>query len=195
MHLPQYDPREWARFDTITLVKTIRPLLASDAEDLAEALSRNREFLSPWEPRRPETYFTPDGQADIVSASLERQAAGDLYCLVITDESGAAAGRITLTITRGPFQSAIMGYWLCEHLGGRGLATAAVGETVDLAFGELGLHRIEAGTIPENYRSQSVLRKNGFIPFGYAPAYLEIAGRYRDHLLFQRLAPGIAASG
>lgn len=176
-------------------MKTIRPLVLSDADDLAEALRRNREFLSPWEPLRPEAYFTPAHQATIVSTSLQRQAAGELHCLVITDESGVASGRITLTIARGPFQSAIMGYWLSEHLGGRGLATAAVGEAVDLAFSELGLHRVEAGTIPENYRSQAVLRKNGFTPFGYAPAYLEIAGRYRDHLLFQRLAPGITASG
>lgn len=151
--------------------------------------------MAPWEPVRPDSYFTAASQADLVAQSLAKQAAGELHCLVITDDSGVACGRITLTIARGPFQSAIMGYWLSEHLGGQGLATAAVREAVAIAFGELGLHRVEAGTIPENLRSQSVLRKNGFSQFGYAEAYLQIAGRYRDHVLFQKLAPGIVASG
>lgn len=173
----------------------VRLLQQSDAEPLADALARNREFMAPWEPVRPDSYFTVNHQAELVAQSLRLQAAGELHCLVITDDSGVAAGRITLTISRGPFQSAIMGYWLSEHLGGRGRATAAVGQAVDIAFTELGLHRVEAGTIPENHRSQAVLRKNGFSQFGYAEAYLQIAGRYRDHLLFQKLAPGIVASG
>lgn len=173
----------------------IRLLRQSDAAALADALARNREFLAAWEPLRPDAYFSATHQAELVAHSLQKQAAGELHCLVITDDSGVACGRITLTIARGPFQSAIMGYWLSEHLGGRGIATAAVGAVTDIAFTELGLHRVEAGTIPENDRSQAVLRKNGFTQYGYAEAYLQIAGRYRDHLLFQKLAPGIIASG
>jgi ribosomal-protein-alanine N-acetyltransferase len=53
----------------------------------------------------------------------------------------------------------------------------------------LRLHRVEAGTIPRNVRSQAVLQRNGFVPFGVAPAYLKIAGEWQDHVLFQRLNP------
>ena len=81
-----------------------------------------------------------------------------------------------------------MGYWLSEDAGGRGLATRAVIEMVEFAFGPLGLHRVEAGTIPENHRSQAVLRRAGFERFGYAVDYLQIAGRWRDHLLFQTVS-------
>lgn len=167
----------------------LRQLVADDAEALAELLQRNREFLAPWEPTRDESYFTVAGQRLAVADNLARQQADTAFCQVILDATGAVAGRINLNnIVRGPFQSASVGYWLSEHAGGRGLATAAVAEMVELAFTEIGLRRVEAGTIPNNLRSQAVLRNNGFEQFGYAPQYLQIAGRYQDHLLFQRLA-------
>jgi ribosomal-protein-alanine N-acetyltransferase len=56
-----------------------------------------------------------------------------------------------------------------------------------VAFEELGLHRIEAGTLLHNVRSQRVLERNGFVRFGVAPAYLKIAGAWQDHVLFQVL--------
>ncbi len=61
-------------------------------------------------------------------------------------------------------------------------------EVLGLAFGELGLHRVEAATLVDNHRSQAVLARNGFTRIGFAPRYLMIAGRWQDHLLFQRLA-------
>ena len=98
-------------------------------------------------------------------------------------------GRATLApINRGALQSATLGYWLNEDDVGRGHATAAVAELCRIAFEELGLHRVEAGTLPSNARSQAVLARNGFTRFGLAPRYLMIAGRWQDHVLFQRLA-------
>jgi ribosomal-protein-alanine N-acetyltransferase len=38
-----------------------------------------------------------------------------------------------------------------------------------------------------NSASQRVLARNGFVQYGLAPRYLEIAGRWQDHLMFQRL--------
>ena len=81
-----------------------------------------------------------------------------------------------------------LGYWVAERLNNRGLATKAVGELIEVAFGELGLHRLEAGTLVDNIASQRVLEKNGFEPIGIARGYLHIGGEWRDHLLFQRLA-------
>jgi ribosomal-protein-alanine N-acetyltransferase len=106
----------------------------------------------------------------------------------ILDDTGAVVGRITLnTIVRGPFQSCSVGYWLSEDRTGRGLATQAVDEIVSLAFDTLGLHRVEAGTLVDNVASQRVLARTGFERIGLAPAYLKIAGRWQDHVLFQRI--------
>ena len=108
--------------------------------------------------------------------------------MIVSD--GAVVGRVTLSdITRGTFSSCHLGYWLSQDHNGRGLATTAVGEIVRIAFDELGLHRVEAGTMPHNARSRAVLERNGFARFGYAPAYLKIAGEWQDHVLYQALNP------
>jgi [ribosomal protein S5]-alanine N-acetyltransferase len=68
---------------------------------------------------------------------------------------------------------------------------------VDDSFTTQGLHRLEAATLVDNLASQAVLRRTGFTLIGLASRYLRIAGRWRDHLLFQRLAddPPPATSG
>jgi ribosomal-protein-alanine N-acetyltransferase len=168
---------------------TTRLLEPSDAEAMADLVARNREFLGPWEPVRPDAYFTLEGQVTVITEALERYEEGQQLPRVIMDETGAVVGRINLnSIVRGPFQSASVGYWLSQPAGGRGLATAAVAEMVTAGFHDMGLHRLEAGTLPENVRSQAVLLRNGFEQYGYARCYLSIAGRWQDHLLFQRVA-------
>jgi ribosomal-protein-alanine N-acetyltransferase len=63
---------------------------------------------------------------------------------------------------------------------------------VRLAFEELRLHRVEAGTLVHDTASQRVLGRNGFVRYGLAPQYLHIAGRWQDHVLFQVLSPPAA---
>jgi [ribosomal protein S5]-alanine N-acetyltransferase len=160
-----------------------------DAPALAALFRRDREFLAPFEPVREDAYFTSEGQRRVVSRALEDHARGASLPHVILDATGEVVGRITLTgIERGPFQNCRLGYLVSEHANGRGLATSAVGEVVGLAFDQLGLHRVEAGTLLDNTCSQRVLERNGFVRFGIAPAYLHIAGEWRDHVMYQKVA-------
>jgi ribosomal-protein-alanine N-acetyltransferase len=159
----------------------IRPVELHDARELAALVVENRAFLAPFEPEREERFYTVDGQREWIANDALRA-----FAILDGDRIG---GTVTMSnIVRGPLQSANLGYWVAERLGGRGLATAAVGGVAELAFGELGLHRLEAGTLVDNVPSQRVLEKNGFEPIGLARRYLRIAGEWRDHLLFQRTA-------
>jgi ribosomal-protein-alanine N-acetyltransferase len=82
---------------------------------------------------------------------------------VILNESGEFAGRINLNdIVRGAFHSANLGYWVSE--------------------------KDQAGTLLHDAASQRVLERNGFTRIGVASAYLNIAGRWQDHVLFQVVA-------
>ncbi len=170
-------------------VAATRLITVDDAPVIAELQQANREFLAPWSPERAPAHFTATGQRRAIVDALASHAKGTVLPHVILSD-GDVVGRVTLSdITHGTFSSCHMGYWLSESHNGRGLATAAVAEMVDIAFGQLRLHRVEAGTIPRNVRSQAVLQRNGFVPFGVAPAYLKIAGEWQDHVLFQRLNP------
>lgn len=168
-------------------METTRPVTVDDAEELTALLLRNREFLAPWEPLRDEEYFTIDVQRALLEGSLMGHVNGWCLPLVIVD-GGRIVGRLNLSgITRGALQSAAIGYWVAADSNGRGIATRAVAEAVERAFGELNLHRLQAETLPENVASQRALERNGFARFGVAPEYLRIAGEWRDHHLFQRI--------
>jgi ribosomal-protein-alanine N-acetyltransferase len=176
-------------------VRSTRLVTLDDAEELTRLVRANREFLAPWEPLREDDWFTAERQRTGIRLLLDEHVRGACLPHVILDEAGHVVGRITLSgIVRGPFLSGHLGYFVGADANGRGLATAAVGRMVGLAFDELGLHRVQAATLLHNVRSQGVLRRNGFVPFGVAPTYLRIAGEWQDHVLFQRVS-GTAADG
>jgi ribosomal-protein-alanine N-acetyltransferase len=160
----------------------------NDIEPLARLVAANRDYLAPWSPLQDDAYFTVRGQREVLGRDLWAYERGTMLPLVILDPAGQVCGRINLnSIIRGAFQGASVGYWVSQSHAGRGIASAAVAEVIDIAFSQLGLHRLEAGTLLHNTPSQRVLARNGFRPFAVAEAYLKIAGRWQDHILFSRL--------
>ena len=165
-------------------VRLVRP---DDAAALAEVLVRSRAALAPWDPVRTEAYFTPAGQRSGIVGALGVHGTGTSWPGVVLVD-GAPAGRVNLNnVVRGAFDSADLGYWVDVDQQGRGVATAAVRAVLVVAFDELGLHRVQAGTLLRNAPSRRVLAKNGFTEIGVAPRYIRIAGRWQDHVLHQRL--------
>ncbi|MFF5444402.1 GNAT family N-acetyltransferase [Streptomyces sp. NPDC012888] len=167
----------------------MRGLRAGDAAGLAEALVRNRENMRGVEPDRPDSYYTEAGQAARIEGMLAEQDDGRLRpFLFVEAATGRVVGAINLgSITLGPLCSGGVGYWVDHARRGRGLAHAGLEEVLRIARDEVGLHRVEAGTLVDNLASQRVLAKAGFERYGTAPRYLHVAGAWRDHHLFQRL--------
>lgn len=165
----------------------LRPSTLDDAPALAAAIRRNREHMRPWEPRRPERFFTEEGQRARQAALLADRDAGRAVPWVLVDGERVVGGFTLTNVSLGPFCSAQLGYWMDADYVGRGLATAAVGRVCELALTEVGLHRLEAATLLNNAASQRVLEKSGFEDIGVAGRYLHIDGEWRDHRLFQRV--------
>ncbi|WP_319458904.1 GNAT family protein [Micromonospora sp. RTP1Z1] len=165
----------------------LRPLDFGDAPALLDAYIRSREHLRPFDPVRPDSFWTLAGQQSRLDTMMQQQKEGRLLaCAMLRD--GRVLGCATLnTIVFGPFCSASLGYWVEPAEVGRGLASAAVAALCRIADEELGLHRIEASTSPLNLASQRVLAKNGFEQWGTARKYLHINGRWQDSHLFQRI--------
>ena len=69
----------------------------------------------------------------------------------------------------------------------RGYMREALTEMTRFAFEDLGIGRLEAGCLPENAASRALLEKCGFKYEGVAQAYLQIDGRWRDHVLYAML--------
>jgi [ribosomal protein S5]-alanine N-acetyltransferase len=101
---------------------------------------------------------------------------------LIERETGKLIGVVNLNeIVRGSFQSAYLGYYLFSPHEGRGYMAEGLLRVLERAFGELGLHRVEANIPPENQRSLRLVERLGFRREGYSPRYLKSGGRWRDH--------------
>ncbi|MGR0160509.1 GNAT family N-acetyltransferase [Paenarthrobacter nitroguajacolicus] len=165
----------------------LRPVEHSDAAALVRSYGRNREHLAPWEPARADDFFTTAGQEAVIEAKLNLYEQGSEVPWVLTTPEGII-GMFTLSgIVRGPFLNANLGYWVDRAWTGKGMASGAVAAVVNMAATELGLHRIQAATLAHNAPSQAVLKRSGFGRIGVAPSYLQIAGDWQDHVLFQRI--------
>jgi [ribosomal protein S5]-alanine N-acetyltransferase len=170
--------------DQTVAVRLVRP---GDAATMSRLLTANAEFLAPYEPERSADFASPAGQAGEIARSLERHEAGSAYPGAIVLD-GEVVGRINLSnIVRGAAEYADLGYWVARSANGRGVARLAVRDVLLMAFGPLALHRVQAATLVDNLASQRVLVNNGFERIGVARRYLRIAGRWQDHVLFQRL--------
>jgi ribosomal-protein-alanine N-acetyltransferase len=168
----------------------IRAVEVGDSAAVAAAYRRNREHLAPWDPERPEEFWTDAGQEQDVARQVTAAEDGRTHSYLLWHGDGperVVVGRAVLTnIVRGHMQSAVLGYWVDHEHQGRGLATAFVEHLVGVAE-QMGLHRLEAGTMLDNVGSQRVLERSGFTRIGVAEGLLFIRGAWQDHVLFQRL--------
>nr|WSX51633.1 GNAT family N-acetyltransferase [Streptomyces sp. NBC_00974] len=165
----------------------MRDIRLEDAAGLAEVLVRNQAYMAPYEPRRTAAFYTEAGQRARIGELLAERDGGRARPYVLVAGT-TPIGAINLgSIALGPLCSGGVGYWMDQAWTGRGLATAALEEVCRIARDEVGLHRIQAGTLVGNVASQRVLAKAGFEQYGLAPRFLHIAGAWRDHRLFQRL--------
>lgn len=176
---------------------TLRLLTAADAPALLDLELRNREALLVGAPAREEAWFTEEGQrAALAHGIAEREAGRSLGLGTWLEEAAGSSagtegtarlvGRMTLAgITRGAFQSASLGYWVDAEVAGRGIATHASRAAIAVAFGGLGLHRLQAEVQVGNDASARVLEKCGFAEYGLAPDYLRLGDGWADCRLFQ----------
>jgi ribosomal-protein-alanine N-acetyltransferase len=153
----------------------MRLLAAEDRDEFVDAMARSREFHGTW-------ISQPATAADF-DVLLSRAEEDTFVALVIRlREDGRLAGVFNISeIVRRAFQSAYIGYGGVAGLEGRGYMTEGMGLVLDYAFGELGLHRLEANIQPANTASIALVRRCGFVREGFSEKYLKIDGDWRDH--------------
>ncbi|MEY2430678.1 MAG: [ribosomal protein S5]-alanine N-acetyltransferase [Acidimicrobiaceae bacterium] len=164
----------------------MRPFTASEAGDVLDLRVRNRTFIEPFEPRRPETHFTLPTQVRMLEDEGRAWRAGLQYVFGIFDnDDDALIGRLSLSnVVRGGWHNATVGYFVDEANNGRGVATEALKLAVDFGFQTASLHRIQAGVMPHNVASIRVVEKAGFRYEGLALRYLCINGVWEDHNIY-----------
>lgn len=164
----------------------VRPPRRADETAFIAATQASRRLHGRWvsAPQTPAAYA-------LYLSRFARAARLPLHAalLVCRSGDGALAGTFNLSeIVRGAFQSAYLGYYAFVPLAGHGYMTEGFALTLDFAFRQLGLHRVEANVQPDNTRSLAFLDRAGFVREGYSRRYIKLAGRWRDHVRFAMLA-------
>ena len=166
---------------------TIQLWSPMDVDELGDYWARNRDHLEPTQPNRDDAFWTVEGQRHRVERASNDVAVGRMYPFLVR-EHGRLVAEVTLSdVARGAFQSCHLGYSVDGSRLRRGIASWAVTAIVDVAFHDLGLHRLQAATMTDNVASQGVLQHCAFERIGVARGYLAIAGEWADHVLWQRI--------
>lgn len=176
-----------------TVIETPRLTLRLPQHGDYRAWSGLREasaaFLTPWEPTWAPDHLSRRAFSARVAWAARAEADGSaLPLFLIRRSDGALVGAITLDhIRRGPAQAGTIGYWVGEPFARQGYMREAIEALGRHAFTRLDLSRVEAACLPENVASRGVLEQAGFKYEGVAQAYLQIAGRWRNHVLYALL--------
>lgn len=168
---------------------TLRLPAHGDYRPWSALRSESAAFLQPWEPNWAEDHLSRKAFTNRVywaQRSLSQGLALPLFLVRRDDQD--LLGAITMdNIRRGPAQSATLGYWIGQRHARNGFMREAIQAVVHYAFTTLDLSRIEAACLPENAASRGVLEKSGFKYEGVAQSYLQINGRWRNHVLYANL--------
>ena len=150
--------------------------------------AESREFLTPWEPVWHADHLSRRAFTNRVYWAARASRSGASLPLFLVRQDGVLLGAITLDgIRRGPAQMGTLGYWVGAPFARQGYMREAIGAVVGHAFGPMDLSRIEAACLPENVASRGALESCGFKYEGVAQSYLQINGRWRNHVLYSIL--------
>lgn len=175
------------QFQLNTTRLTLRNLTPEHTEEMLDYYIRNEEHLRQYEPTRDSSFYTYEGQKEILTESFRQFIDGTSIDLGIFKDD-KLIGKIKLSnIVYGILRSAFVGYSIDKEYQGHGYMKEVLSEVCSYAFEEMGLHRLEASTLLENNRSQSVLNACGFNELGINKKYLYINGEWRDHKIFYKV--------
>lgn len=163
---------------------TLRPLRLRDGGEWRQLRLDNLTWLGPWEATSPVGTRPPRSFGAMVRANNAQARRGHQLPLGILLRD-RLVGQITLNpVSWGSMQSASLGYWVSQHVAGRGLAPLSVALLTDHALFDIGLHRVEINIRPENHASLRVAQKLAFRDEGIRERFLHIDGQWRDHRTF-----------
>jgi [ribosomal protein S5]-alanine N-acetyltransferase len=154
---------------------TLRRITADDEEEFTRLARASIKLHRPW-------IFLPEDPAEFADYLRYYESGEAESTLICVRESGAIAGFVTVNdVVRGAHQRATVGYGVFAPRAGRGYMSEGFGLVFRFAFGDLGLHRLEADIQPGNVASLRFAAKIGFRREGFSPAFIRIDGTWKDH--------------
>lgn len=147
----------------------------------------NRDTFEAYDGQKPDNFYTLQGQKTFLTFEHQKMLDQKSFRYWIMDKEypSAIIGTISIQhITRGMFQSCLLGYKMDQANSNKGYMTEALNFLLPRVFNDLQLHRIEAYVKPDNAPSIRVLEKTGFTQECLVKDALLLNGVWQDHLRF-----------
>lgn len=156
---------------------SLRKLKEEDAEGMLEWMDDpeiQKNFRFSIEPKKKEDVL------NFIREAESRPVDGKSIHLAIVDEKDEYQGTISLKNVDLAALNAEFAISLRRCAQGKGVATQAVGELLNLAFNEFGLERVYLNVLSENKRAIRLYEKCGFVYEGEFRRHLFLRGEYKS---------------
>lgn len=165
----------------------IRPLTRQDYASWKTAYSSMLPRQNEWDTgNRSVQELSRASFSKTLKSQKENQSRDRVYDLgVFTASDRKLVGIVSLMdIVRGLFQNAFLGLTIFNEYWRSGYGKAATEAVIDIAFNDLGLHRLEAGVEPRNMRCLRGIRAFGFRKEGRKKRAVFLRGQWRDLMMY-----------
>ena len=181
--------RQKIKYLVVTDRLIIRLPSMDDYEDWVKLRKKSDSFLNHWEPKKDKEFYSKDAfQTRVRWAKKNFTATKVLHLFLFLRVENSLIGGITLdNIRYGPFNSASLGYWIGQGYSNNGFMTEGLRAIIHYAHRTLKITRLEAAILPNNIASKRVLEKCGFKYEGVGQSYLQINGRWKNHVLYANI--------
>ena len=162
----------------------LRELVKTDALSLLSMLSTEEvaKFISP-----PPT--TPQGFERFIGwAERERKAGNQFTFGIVPEGCDHAVGLVQVRAIAPRFSVAEWGFAVGSPFWGTGLFLAGARMTLDFAFQNTAVNRLEARAVVQNGRGNGALRKLGAVQEGVLRGSLLKDGKYLDQIMWSILS-------
>lgn len=154
-----------------------------DTNSVIKYFIENKEHLDPFEPKKPDKFYTYDFWKNRIKASINEFEELKSLRLFIFEKAvpEEVIGMISFEgICMQPFYSCEMGYSIAKEKQGKGYMRQAIELSIKYVFDVVNLKRIRANYTSHNQKSGMLLKKLGFVIEGYARDYIYINNKWED---------------
>lgn len=168
-----------------TLGADMAPMVLSFYEE-------NKEHFEPWEPKRPNNFYTIYYQRASLSAEYHQMKEGKLLRLwvFLKDNPDEVIGTICFqNLLKAPYLSCNLGYKFGKKYNHKGYAYESIKKGIEIMWKDYGMHRIEAFIMPNNEPSLRLIERLDFVYEGICHSYAQINGSWSDHKRYALVNP------
>ena len=163
------------------------------AEDVLQFYLNDKELFEKYEMDRCANFYTEAHQRTILHAEfgLALKLQQVRFYVFLKEVPNQIIGTVCLYDISNTYSRGELGYKFASEFHHNGYASEAVEKLLDIAFTELGLHRVCAAVMATNEHSIRLLKGLGSELEGICSDDLYVHGMWTDHMQYSLTAPTI----